>query len=88
MTECKARRLCEGKRKHDTVTCYKIGPGLEVKKRISCSTQLSMNFFLLINVKMPTIVCIVTFMSKKNSILGLYDPKNAEFLDIFILMSF
>ena len=37
-----------------------------------------------INVKMPTIVGILTFMSRKNSILGLYDSKNAEFLDIFI----
>ena len=29
----------------------------------SCSTQLSMKFFLLINVKMPTIVGILTFTS-------------------------
>ena len=42
---------------------------------------------MFINVKMPTIVGILTFMSKKNSIIGLYDPENAEFLDIFILMS-
>ena len=33
-------------------------PGLEVIKLFSCSTQLSMKFILLINVKMPTIVCI------------------------------
>ena len=45
-----------------------------------------MKFFLLINVKMPTIVGILTFMSGKNSILGLSEPKKAEFLDIFILM--
>ena len=44
------------------------------------------SFFLLINVKMPT---ILTFIGRKNSFLGLDDPnKNAEFLDIFILMSF
>ena len=43
--------------------------------------------FLLINVKMPKIVGILTFMSGKNSILGLSETKNAEFLDIFILMS-
>ena len=36
---------------------------------------------------MSTIVGILTFMSRKNSILGLSKPKNAEFLDIFILMS-
>ena len=59
--------------------------GLEVIKLLSCSTQLSMKFFLRINVKMPTIVGILTFMSGKNSILDLSEPK--KFLDIFILMS-
>ena len=49
-------------------------PGLEVIKLFSCSTQLSMEFFLLINVKMPTVVGILTFMSGKNSILGLSEP--------------
>ena len=42
-------------------------PGPEVIKLFSCSTQLSMKFFLLINVKMPTNVGILTFMSRKNS---------------------
>ena len=32
---------------------------------------------------MPTIVGILTFMNRKNSILGLSEPKKAEFLDIF-----
>ena len=59
----------------------------EVIKLFSCSTQLSMKFFLLLNVKMPTIVGILTFMSGKNSILGLSEPKKAEFLDIFKLIS-
>ena len=40
-------------------------------KKISCSTQLSKKFFLPINIKMPTIVGILTFMTRKNSILGL-----------------
>ena len=44
------------------------------------------DFFLLINVKMPTIVGILTCMSGKINILCLTEPKN-EFLDIFILMS-
>ena len=61
-------------------------PGPEVIKLFSCSTQPRMKFFRLINVKMPTIVGILTFMSGKNSILGLSEPKKAEFLDIFILM--
>ena len=44
-----------------------------------------MKFFLLINVKMPTIVGILTFMCRKNSILGLSKPEKAEVLNIFIL---
>ena len=39
-------------------------------KKISCSTQLSMNFFLLIN------CWYLTFMSRKNSILCLPEPEN------------
>ena len=49
----------------------KIKPGPEVIKLFSCSTQLSMKFSPLINVKMPTIVGILTCMSGKNNILGL-----------------
>ena len=33
--------------------------------------------FLLIYVKMPTIVGILTFTSRKNSILGLSEPENS-----------
>ena len=36
------------------------GPGPEVIKLFSCSTQLSTKFILLINVKMQTIVGILT----------------------------
>ena len=53
-------------------------PGPEVIKLFSCSTQLSMKFFLLINVKMPTIVGILTFMSGKNSILGSSEPNISQ----------
>ena len=45
--------------------------GPEVIKLFSCSTQLSMKFFLFINVKMPTIVGILICMSGKNNILCL-----------------
>ena len=38
-------------------------PGPGVIKLFPCSTQLSMKFILLINVKMPTLVGISTFMS-------------------------
>ena len=49
--------------------------GPEVIKLFSCSTQLSMKFLLLINVKMPRIVGIFTFMRGKNSILSFSEPK-------------
>ena len=52
-------------------------PALEVLKLVSCSTQQNMKFFLLINVKMPTIVGILTFMSRKNYILGLSEPEES-----------
>ena len=57
---------------------WKTRTCLEVIKCFSCSTQLSMKFFLLINVKMPTFVGILTFMSGKNSILGLSEPKKSR----------
>ena len=60
--------------------------GTEVIKLFSCSTQLSMIFFLLINVKMPTIVGILTFISGKNSILSLYEPKNYPNFLIFLYL--
>ena len=53
----------------------------------TCLTQLSMEFFLLINVKMPTIVRILIFMSRKDDSLSISEPKNAEFRAIFILIS-
>ena len=43
-----------------------------------------MKVFLLINAKMPTIVGILTFMSRKNSILGLCDPENMMNFLIFL----
>ena len=45
-------------------------------KKKSCSKQLSMKLFLLINAKMPTVVGILTFKSRKNSMLGLPEPEN------------
>ena len=44
-----------------------IWPGPEVIKLFSCSTQLSTEFILLINVKMPTIDGILTFTSMINT---------------------
>ena len=44
-----------------------IKSGLQVIKLFSCSTQLSIKFIMLINVKMPTIVGILSFISKINT---------------------
>ena len=57
-----------------TMSTLSSKPGPEVIKLFSCSTQLSMKFPPLINVKMPTIVGILTCMSGKNNILGLTEP--------------
>ena len=67
-------------------TSFKIKEKPEVIKRKSRSSQLSMKFFLLINVK-KIIVGILTSINWKNSILGLSEPETDDFLDIFILMS-
>ena len=62
---------------HSNVAISKLSSGPEVIKLFTCSTQLSMKFFSLINVKMPTIVGILTFMSRKNSILGLSESEKS-----------
>ena len=56
------------------VHCNEVIPGPEVIKLFSCSTQLSMKFSLLRNVKMPTTVGILTCMSGENNNLGLTEP--------------
>ena len=48
-----------------TGTKLDIKPGSEVIKLFSCSTQLSMKFSLLINMKMPTVVGIFIFITEK-----------------------
>ena len=58
----------------------------KIIKSILCSTQLSMKFFHLVNVKMPTIVGILTFMSGKINILDATEPeKMLNFLIFFYL---
>ena len=47
--------------------CLDWTTGPEVIKLFPCSTQLSTKFILLINVKMPTIVGILTFISMINT---------------------
>ena len=58
-------------------------PGLEVIKLFSYSTQPSTKFILLINVKMPTIVGILTFISVINT-----TSERLEARDFFICQYF
>ena len=44
--------------------------GLKVTKHFHAQISLSTKFVWLINVKMPLIVDILTFMSRQNSIIG------------------
>ena len=50
--------------------------GPEVIKRFMLNST-EHDFFLLIDVKMPTIVRILTSISRKNGILGLAGPKQS-----------
>ena len=52
-------------RKHGEFKTVMI-PDPEVIKPFSCSTQLRLKFIEVINVKMPTIVGILTFMTRIN----------------------
>ena len=53
---------------------HETGP--KVIKLFLCSTQLSTKFILLINVKMPTIVGILTFISMINIISERLEARN------------
>ena len=60
-----------------------LAPGPEVIKLFLCSTQLSLKFILLINVKMPTIVGILTFMSRINYQFLRLEPEFFNYFDYF-----
>ena len=56
-------------REFETLCDTGTRPGPEVINLFSCSTQLTTTFILLINVKMPTIVGILTYNNlRKNGI--------------------
>ena len=86
MSQAEDKRSCIAQLSTVVMLKQSSRPDPEVIKLFSCSTQLqvSIKFSLLITVKMLTIVGILTFMNRKNGILGLSEP---EFNDIFILMS-
>ena len=60
----------------DKFTLEMLKHGPEVIKLFSCSTQLSTKCILLINVKMPTIVDILTFNSMLNTTSGNLKARN------------
>ena len=60
-------------------------PGSEVIKLFSYLTQLSSKFILLINVKMPTIVGILTFISMINTTSGRLKARNVFICRCFSL---
>ena len=64
---------------------YLHGPesGPKVIKLFSCSAQLRLKFILLINVKMPTIVGILTFMSRINYQFLRFEPEFSTNFDYF-----
>ena len=57
----------------------------EVIKLVTCSTQLSTNFILLKNVKMPTVVGILTFISMVNTASERLKTRNSLFVGIIVL---
>ena len=63
-------------------------PGPEVIKLFPCSIQLSTNFILLLNVKMPTIFGILTFISMINiqNLRGL-KQETSSFVGMLVFMS-
>ena len=61
--------------------------GPEVIKLFSYSTQLSTKFILLINVKMPTIVGILTFISMINTTSGDLEQETFLFVGILVFMN-
>ena len=62
-------------------------PGSEVIFFFSCSTQLSTKFILLINVKMPTIVGILTFISMVNTTSESLKARKVSSFQYFLFFS-
>ena len=62
-------------------------PGLKVIKLFSCSIQLSMEFSLPINMKMPTIVGIFIFISRHFHTQQCLARKNLQLLAILDLLA-
>ena len=62
--------------------------GSEIMKDFPFSTQLSTKFILLINVKMPTIVGILTFISMINTTSERLKARNCRFFSFYEQLKF
>ena len=62
---------------------FNVQSGPEITKLFTYSTQLSTKFILLINVKMPTIVGILTFISRINTTYERLKARNFFFCRYF-----
>ena len=76
-------RRCDAKWRLRKRGLFLFAPGLEVIKLFSCSAQLRLKFILLINVKMPTVVGILTFISRINYRLWRYKPSISIYFGLF-----
>ena len=65
--QCLPQYLYTGIQSEKGLIAHAADPGPEFIKLFPCSTQLSTKLILLINVKMPTIVGILTFISMINT---------------------
>ena len=65
--------------KNNTRALTTLGP--DVIKLFSCSTQLSTKFILLINVKMPTILTVISMINKYNK------QETSLFAGVLVFMS-
>ena len=83
MSSLTLRRHCSSGPRSTTFEPRRKKTGPEVIKLYSYSTQLSTKFILLINVKMPTIVGILTFISMINT-----TPKRLKARNFFICRYF
>ena len=78
---------CQIARPFDNSTYTGARPGPKDIKLFLCSTQLSTKCILLINVKMPTIVGILTFISMINTTSERLKARNSSFVSILVFMS-
>ena len=74
VSDCEVGLLDKCKTAVVAIQTERSGP--EVIKLFHSQLSWAWYFCQLINVKMPTIVGILTFMSRKNSILSLSEPEN------------